>query len=162
MSIAVETNGCPSGPRDRNIGFDSGQRHGHVMVVSLVCQGHSAKAIGYALGITESAVSIRLERATAKVGLSSRMELVRIAAMLTRDPRARFVDTALTTSEREVLALLERGLTNREIARIRNRSARTIANQVAAMLRKTGSANRKALATSIASSRGVELERVMK
>lgn len=115
-------------------------------VLSLVCQGHSSKATAYALGVAESTVSVSLERAAKKIGLSSRLELVRVAAMLTRDPRARFVETALTTAERDVLDLLRRGLTNDEIARIRCRSVRTIANQVASLLNKTGASNRRVLA----------------
>ncbi len=96
------------------------------------------------------------ERRKVRVGdlageeLEEAFELVRVAAMLTRDPRARFSETTLTTAERDVLGLLRQGLTNREIARIRCRSVRTIANQVAALLQKTGAANRRALAVNIA------------
>jgi len=115
-------------------------------VVSMVCQGHSAKAIAYGLGVSEAAVSMRLESAAGKVGLASRIELVRLAAMLTRDPRARFTETTLTTTERDVLGLLAQGLSNGEIARARGRSVRTIANQVSALLTKTKSADRKVLA----------------
>lgn len=122
-------------------------------VLSFVCQGHSSKATAYALGVSESTVSVRLERAAHKIGLSSRLELVRIAAMLTRDPRARFTETSLTTAERDVLGLLQQGLTNDEIARIRSRSVRTIANQVASLLHKTGAANRRVLAVNAPSPR---------
>ena len=48
----------------------------------------------------------------------------------------------LTPAEREVLELVVRGESNAAIARARNTSVRTIANQVAALLRKTGSASR--------------------
>jgi DNA-binding NarL/FixJ family response regulator len=118
-------------------------------VLSLVCHGHSAKAAAYALGIADATVSVRLKRAANKIGLSSRIELVRVAAMLACDPRARFAETALTTSERDVVELLKQGLTNRQIAQVRSRSVRTIANQVAALLRKTGTSNRKSLAAAI-------------
>jgi DNA-binding NarL/FixJ family response regulator len=113
--------------------------------VTAVCRAESNKAAAYELGISEAAVSRSLASAAARIGLASRIELVRIAAMLTRDPRARFDDIALTPSEEHVLELLGQGLTNAEIARIRSRSARTIANQVASLLRKASAANRKAL-----------------
>jgi DNA-binding NarL/FixJ family response regulator len=73
------------------------------------------------------------------------MELVRLAAMLTRDPRARFTEIALTDAERDVLDLLQNGLSNEQIASMRSRSVRTIANQVASLLRKTKSGSRREL-----------------
>lgn len=116
-------------------------------VISYAARGLSSKLVAYALGIATSTVSARLSSAAHKIGVATRIELVRLAAMLTRDPRARFEDLALTTAERDVLELLSQGLSNREIARIRNRSVRTIANQVAALLQKTGSATRRSLVT---------------
>ena len=116
-------------------------------VVSYAARGLSSKLVAYALGIATSTVSARLSSAAHKIGVATRIELVRLAAMLARDPRARFEDLALTTAERDVLELLAQGLSNREIARIRNRSVRTIANQVAALLQKTGSATRRSLVT---------------
>ncbi|MFO0741147.1 MAG: helix-turn-helix transcriptional regulator [Labilithrix sp.] len=53
----------------------------------------------------------------------------------------------LTAAEREVLGLLREGLSNEEIAQMRSRSARTVANQVAALLRKTGTRSRAELAS---------------
>ena len=52
---------------------------------------------------------------------------------------------ALTVAERDILALLQRGLSNAQSARLRSRSIRTIANRVASLLRKTGSTSRRAL-----------------
>lgn len=120
--------------------------NGEQDVLSMVCHGYSGKAVAYGLGISEATVSTRLESATSKLGLASRLDLVRIAAMLTRDPRARFAETTLTTAERDVLGLVSRGLSNAQIAKERRRSIRTIANQVASLLTKTGVPNRKALA----------------
>ncbi|MBX3219872.1 MAG: hypothetical protein KF795_05085 [Labilithrix sp.] len=116
-----------------------------VEVISQAARGHSTKLIAYALGVSSSAVSTRLATAASKVGASSRMDLVRLAAMLTRDPRARFAEVALTDAERDVLELLRQGLSNEEIATIRSRSVRTIANQVASLLRKTKSGSRREL-----------------
>jgi len=115
-------------------------------VVSYAARGLSAKLIGYGLGLTPSTVSKRLARAAGKIGVATRTELVRLAAMFTRDPRSGFDDVVLTAAEREVLDLLQRGLSNADIASLRNRSVRTIANQVAKLLRKTTSPSRRALA----------------
>lgn len=52
----------------------------------------------------------------------------------------------LTAAERDVLELLKRGLGNDAIAKLRGRSVRTIAIQVASLLRKTGKGSRRALA----------------
>lgn len=120
---------------------------GEVDVVTHAARGLSSKLIGYALGISSPRVSARLASATHKIGLATRLELVRIAAMITRDPRSGLDDDALTTAERDVLELVGQGLSNAEIARMRNRSARTIANQVASLLRKTGSPTRRKLVT---------------
>jgi DNA-binding NarL/FixJ family response regulator len=48
----------------------------------------------------------------------------------------------LTSAERAVLARVVRGESNQAIARARKTSARTIANQVASLLRKTGCSSR--------------------
>jgi DNA-binding CsgD family transcriptional regulator len=52
------------------------------------------------------------------------------------------VASGLSPSEREVLDLVARGASNAEIARERSTSVRTIANQVASILRKTGCSSR--------------------
>lgn len=118
---------------------------GELDVVSQAARGLSAKLVAYSLGISQPTVSSRLASAASKLGAATRMELVRFAAMFARDPRARLPDAALTATERELVELLGRGFSNREIARIRNRSVRTIANQVATLLRKTASPTRRAL-----------------
>jgi DNA-binding NarL/FixJ family response regulator len=120
-----------------------------VDTISFAARGLSAKSVAYGLGVSESAVSSRLSSAACKIGVATRIELVRLAAMLTNDPRASFQDSALTTAERDVLALLAQGLSNAEIARIRNRSVRTIANQVAGLLAKTGCDTRRGLVTQV-------------
>jgi DNA-binding NarL/FixJ family response regulator len=48
----------------------------------------------------------------------------------------------LTSAERAVLVRVVRGESNQAIAAVRNTSVRTIANQVASLLRKTGAASR--------------------
>ncbi len=111
----------------------------------LACRGVSNKLIGYALGASPASVSSRLASAASKIGLASRTEMIRIAALLVRDERGEMSDGVLSEAERDILALLRRGLSNHEIAGLRSRSVRTIANQVAALLRKTQSASRREL-----------------
>jgi DNA-binding CsgD family transcriptional regulator len=53
---------------------------------------------------------------------------------------------ALTPAEAEVASLACAGLTNAEIAARRGASVRTVANQIAAVLRKTGAASPRELA----------------
>lgn len=118
-----------------------------VDVLRLATRGLSTKMIAYALGTSSTRVSVALSTASAKLGAASRLDLVRLGAMLTRDPRGDTVEPSLTASEREVLRLLQRGLSNEAIAKMRGRSVRTIANQVAALLRKTGTSSRRALAS---------------
>lgn len=52
----------------------------------------------------------------------------------------------LTTAERAVAALVAGGATNEEIARTRKTSVRTVANQIASIMRKLGVSSRVAIA----------------
>lgn len=121
---------------------------GEEAAVRQAAAGLPTKLVSYALGVSSGVVSDRLASAAAKLGAASRTELLRIAAMLTRDPRAAFPAVDLTEAERAILDLLQQGLSNDEIARHRSRSLRTIANQVASLLRKTNSPSRRALLVS--------------
>lgn len=105
----------------------------------------STTDIAYSHGISPSRVSSRLASATAKIGLARRVELVRLAALLCYPTRPALLRQALTTTEEQVLRLVTAGLSNAEVANRRNRSVRTIANQVARLLQKTGSPTRRAL-----------------
>jgi DNA-binding NarL/FixJ family response regulator len=129
-----------------------------IAVLSLAARGLASKPICYALGLSPALVSTLLQSAATKIGVLSRTELVRVAALLSRDPKGLLDDDALTTAEEEVLTLLERGLDNRTIAKIRMRSVRTIANQVASLLRKTGCASRRQLVARSASRGAAEAE----
>lgn len=57
----------------------------------------------------------------------------------------------LTPSEHEILALLVEGRSNSEIARMRQKSPRTIANQVASIYRKLGVGSRRELRARLSS-----------
>ncbi len=51
-------------------------------------------------------------------------------------------EEGLTDAERAILELVVRGRSNREIAELRATSIRTVANQVATLLRKLGASSR--------------------
>lgn len=55
-------------------------------------------------------------------------------------------ETRLGDAEREVAAMAARGLSNREIARARGTSERTVANQLSTIFRKLGVSSRVELA----------------
>lgn len=112
----------------------------------LASQGMSNKLMAYGLGISATAVSRNLASAATKLGLASRTELIRVAALLVQDRRTEMGQEELTSAEREVLVLVQRGMSNLQIAKLRARSVRTIANQVASLLRKTGAGSRRELA----------------
>jgi DNA-binding NarL/FixJ family response regulator len=57
----------------------------------------------------------------------------------------------LSAAESEILARIVRGESNATIARARRTSVRTVANQVASLLRKTGAASRYELIRRFAS-----------
>jgi DNA-binding NarL/FixJ family response regulator len=56
----------------------------------------------------------------------------------------------LSPAELEILRLLRKGMSNAEIARARATSVRTVANQVASLLRRFGVASRHELLIAIA------------
>lgn len=115
-------------------------------VAELSARGLTGKAVAYALGIARPAVSEALFSATLKLGLGSRTELVALFARLLGTPRDARLQSALTEAERDVLSLVRMGLTNAAIATARRSSERTVANQVAALLKKLVVPSRRALA----------------
>ena len=114
-----------------------------LVVVDAAARALRGKEIAYTLGIAPSTVSATLSSAAAKLGLSS-TDLARLARALVVGPPCAN-ERSLSDAEREVLDLLLEGKSNAEIAHERNRSIRTIANQVASILRKTDSASRHVL-----------------
>jgi DNA-binding CsgD family transcriptional regulator len=123
--------------------------------------GRSAKEIAYLLGVSPASVVNSLKRAQTKLSLSSRMELTEffspqgVRANLARVALAGDdfligatpqVDETkldrLTVAEREVMALLIAGSTNRDIAQRRATSPNTVANQVQAIFRVFGARSR--------------------
>jgi DNA-binding CsgD family transcriptional regulator len=104
----------------------------------------TGKAIAGTLGLARSTVSMTLGSAAAKLGLRSSTDLARLVRALVTDD-ADLDASVLTRAEREVLQLVLEGRSNAEIASARGRSIRTIANQVASILRKTKNPSRRAL-----------------
>jgi DNA-binding CsgD family transcriptional regulator len=119
--------------------------------------GRSAKEIAYLLGASPASVENSLRRAQAKLGFCSRAELTDFFAP--RGLRAQMAEielgneklligsiplldetklVGLSPAERHVLALLMAGSTDRDVAKRRATSARTVANQVQSLFRKFG------------------------
>jgi DNA-binding NarL/FixJ family response regulator len=117
-------------------------------VAELSARGLSGKAVAYGLGLTPSVVSRSLTSAALKLGVRSRDELVQLAASLLGTGATPPQGTAaLSNAERDVLELIRLGFSNARIAAERQRSERTVANQVASLLRKLQVPSRRALGT---------------
>jgi len=118
-------------------------------VIHLFARGATSKRIGSELGLSQPVVSRCLNRAAAKMGVTSTRELLAVVSRLAplEAPAHPAASARLTPAEREVLALVRNGLSNEAIARHRVRSNRTVANQLASLLRKTGCDSRRALAS---------------
>jgi len=134
-------------------------------VAEFLATGHSEKQIAYALGISASAVSRRLQSALRKLGLRSRAELsalfaafdgglearewrlggheLRVASCALPSPQAL---GALSRAEREVAGLVSHGYSDAQIAVERGASARTVENQLHGIYRKLGIHSRTELA----------------
>lgn len=66
-------------------------------------------------------------------------------AVLSEEARPAADLSSLTAAEREVMGLVADGLSNADIAKRRGTSARTVANQLAAMFKKLGVGSRSEL-----------------
>lgn len=112
--------------------------------------GWSYKQIAYALGLSsEGSISIHLSSALRKMGMASRAELIRVtsqwAAALAGASGPSPSERELTPAEREVAEQVFAGSSNRQIAKQRGVSERTIANQLASIYRKLGLQDRHEL-----------------
>ncbi len=155
--VAVKND--PDHPDPR--GLTMGERE----VSEFVGLGRSTKEISYILGVSLSAVTNLTARAQVKLGLSSRAELA--AFFAPAGLRAKLAEVAvngerllvgtyplvdkrqvekLTDAEREVVAHLVTGSTNRDIANRRRTSENTVANQVHSVYLKLGVRSRAELA----------------
>lgn len=98
-------------------------------IVERVAMGLSNKSVAYELGVCESTVATHLARAMRKLGVTRREALV-------PRPQASATLSHLTAAEREVVALVLSGKTDRAIAKARGTSPRTVANQLRSVFRK--------------------------
>lgn len=134
--------------------------------IKLAIEGNGPKDIAYALGISASNARALLAVGLAKLGFRRRAELYQLdlgaaaihslaegqspihaAAVPVRGAdavRAPLIEP-LTPAEDEVRKLAEGGATNSQIARARRTSVRTVANQMASILRKLGARSRAEL-----------------
>jgi DNA-binding NarL/FixJ family response regulator len=116
-----------------------------IEVLRLYARGLSGKMVGYGLGLSGATVSAALGSAALKLGVRKRAAVIRLAAHLLGSQTVAPV-TPLTQAESQVLAHLQQGLTNAQIARRRGSAERTVANQVAAILHKLRLPSRSAVA----------------
>lgn len=138
-------------------------------ILRLVRSGASNKQIAADLAISEPAVSRLLHSAVRKLGLPGAVELAHFPwdrpdmsftpyqlgpdELLRIDMPLSKVDTlaGLTKSERDVLADLLRGYSNRVISVRRDRSPKTVANQVASVFSKLRVHSRREVALAMSS-----------
>jgi DNA-binding NarL/FixJ family response regulator len=148
-------------------------------VLGRVVLGQANKFVSYELGMSQSGVSICIKEACSKLGIGSRTPLLQLmqfgtspaqpgaeafcveageSAVLRIERQEGVTPNALTSSERAIFLAILRGLSNAEIAARRNRSLRTVANQVAALFRKLGVSSRAELVAHHGSLAGVFLQ----
>jgi DNA-binding CsgD family transcriptional regulator len=131
-------------------------------VVARASRGDSNKVVAYDLGIGVSTVSTHLSNAAAKLGLRSRTAIIQVYCALGRADATVAVGTAvlsfaigprlpdiLSVAEREVVALVVAGMSNETVARARQVSASTVANQLAAVMRKLAVGSRADLTAQV-------------
>jgi DNA-binding NarL/FixJ family response regulator len=137
-------------------------------VAALAALGHSNKEVAVTLEITASTVATLLASALAKLGLVSRTQLpifwrdlqgrpwvlddseaALVALSHREDPSGLDV---LTPAERAVAKGILDGMSDKDIARARNGSRRTVARHAAAIYRKLGVRSRVELAHKLAAS----------
>jgi DNA-binding NarL/FixJ family response regulator len=132
-------------------------------VAELAAMGAANGEIAYTLAISAGCVSTHLHAATRKLKCHSRHDLIRmmragndefaldvdggLLRVLAESDPTRPAPGTLTLAEREVLEAIRQGRSNAHIAATRGRSERTVANQVASILRKTGRGSRYELMT---------------
>ncbi len=139
-------------------------------IAELVGLARPSKEVAYLFGISVSAVNNAISRIRRKLGISTREELAAFFApgglrshltQIRQGERSLLVgsyghfDTSclerLTDAEREIAGLLLQGATIRAIARHRNRSENTVANQIKAIYTKLGVSSRLELVTALSS-----------
>lgn len=116
-------------------------------VAELSARGLPGKSVAYALGVAPATVSKHLATVAIKLGLPNRTRVAQLVGALLGVAPSLDAAARLTPSEREVLGLVRLGWSNQRIASARERSERTVANQVSALLHKLRAPSRRALAS---------------
>jgi DNA-binding NarL/FixJ family response regulator len=148
--VALRNENIPSDPRSLTPREEQ--------VAQLAGFGASNSRIAYALGVSAECVSAHLHSALRKLRCTGRRDLIRMLScgnyaftvdingdmigVIAEPPPSQDAPEALTAAERRVLVAIREGKTNAEIARRCGTSPRTVANQVASILRKTKLASR--------------------
>lgn len=133
---------CETAPRHKHLRALSPLE---VNVLTDAARGLRNKEVAYALGLSQVRVSQALASVVDKLGMRSVHDAVRLAAGLRGVTGSLKGLDLLTASERDVAVLASSGLSNHEIAARRGTSTRTVANQLASILQKTGASSRRAL-----------------
>jgi DNA-binding CsgD family transcriptional regulator len=123
--------------------------------------GHGVRLIAYELGLAPATVCEQLASAMEKLGVATRAELsaayhlatlpeaalAREAelAVLAIPRRTRDAEASLSPGEKAIVSMMERGLSNAQIAAARGTSTHTVANQIARAFRKLGVGSRAEL-----------------
>jgi DNA-binding CsgD family transcriptional regulator len=145
----VECSDSGSASSPRKVRLSARQRE----VVELAASGLSLKLIAGRLGISISTVAVHLGDARRRLGVD-RLQLARLfhcskrpGDETTERQHQHIVQvmSLLTETEQEIIHGVLRGQSNEQIAQERNRSSRTVANQIANAFRKLGINSRSQL-----------------
>ncbi|MBX7194549.1 MAG: LuxR C-terminal-related transcriptional regulator [Sandaracinaceae bacterium] len=108
--------------------------------------GFGNKQIAYAMGLSTGTVGWTLASARRKLGLRRRVQLAEREGALAVADVERELETDLSAAELEVAMLALSGASNVEIARARDVSVNTVANQLRSVFARTGTSSRAELA----------------
>lgn len=139
-----------------------------ISALTITVEGATPKEVAYALGISHSNVRALIASTLRKLGLRSRAELHRLPIQdgqvievplsdeatvsvleVRRERAAVAAETVLTKNELAVARLAAAGRSNAEISALRRTSSRTVANQMASILRKLNLRSRIELAAHV-------------
>lgn len=120
-------------------------------IAQLVARGEPNKIIAYELGISDSTVKACLRQTFTQTHARTRAQLSvwvkqHSSSRLPTGTRPAGLSHTLTPREQQVLACIQRGLSNMQIAREHGMNESTVKSHLRNIFRKTGSKNRAMLA----------------
>lgn len=116
-------------------------------VLWFLLQGHSQAFVAYELGISPIAVSRLLTALRKKFGVKTTVELLRLTrGVLPQTP----IPPALTDAQKDLMEGIANGFSDSEIAKRRNRSVKTVRNQIQTIYRLLGVNSRAELVAKFA------------